>query len=81
VELTVHLECSRVAQVPKPAVSPISKSAAHGNTSARWEFNGSRIWKSAIQPTWKSALRGNFPETRGVDMAAKKTFADFEGSA
>jgi len=40
-----------VAQVSKPAVSPISKSAGREMT------NGPRVWKPAIQQTWKSALR------------------------
>ena len=39
-----------VAQVSKPAVSPISKSA--GRATSR----GQRVWKPAIQQTWKSAL-------------------------
>ncbi len=42
-----------VAQVSKPAVSPISKSAA--SESSR----GVRVWKPAIQQTWKSSLRNN----------------------
>src|SRR5437660_1460001 len=42
---------SDVAQVSKPAVSPISKSAA------RVMSCGSRVWKPAIQQTGKSALR------------------------
>ena len=41
---------SDVAQVSKPAVSPISKSAGRANS------NGARVWKPAIQQTWKSAL-------------------------
>ena len=45
-----------VAQVSKPAVSPICRSA--GATFLR----ALRIWKSAIQQTWKSAL----PMRRGV---------------
>src|SRR5580700_6927141 len=40
-----------VAQVSKPAVSPISKSAARATLCA------GRLWKPAIQQTWKSALR------------------------
>jgi len=40
-----------VAQVSKPAVSPISKSAA------RDVAGGSRVWKPATQQTWKSALQ------------------------
>src|SRR2546426_11666817 len=42
-----------VAQVSKPAVSPISKSAELGN--------GLRVWKPAIQQTWKSAPRKDIP--------------------
>jgi len=38
-----------VAQVSKPAVSPISKSARRPNA------HGSQVWKAAIQQTWKSA--------------------------
>ena len=41
-----------VAQVSKPAVSPISKSAG------RWTSCAGPVWKPAIQQTWKSALRG-----------------------
>ena len=40
-----------VAQVSKPAVSPISKSASRTTT------NDSQVWKPAIRQTWKSALR------------------------
>src|SRR5213080_1686385 len=42
---------SDVAQVSKPAVSPISKSAT------RVMSRGSRVWKPATQQTGKSALR------------------------
>ncbi|PYJ96812.1 MAG: hypothetical protein DME21_10440 [Verrucomicrobia bacterium] len=41
---------SDVAQVSKPAVSPISKSAA------RVMSRGSRVWKPATQQTGKSAI-------------------------
>jgi hypothetical protein len=40
-----------VAQVSKPAVSPISKSAWRAMSC------GLRVWKPAIQQTWKSALQ------------------------
>ena len=40
-----------VAQVSKPAVSPISKSAVRATSCAL------RVWKPAIQQTWKSALQ------------------------
>ena len=38
-----------VAQVSKPAVSPIFKSADRPATQ------GTQVWKPAIQQTWKSA--------------------------
>jgi hypothetical protein len=41
---------SKVAQVSKPAVSPISKSAGAQT------YQRSQVWKLAIQQTWKSAL-------------------------
>jgi hypothetical protein len=42
-----------VAQVSKPAVSPISKSAELANRL--------RVWKLAIQQTWKLFLFGMVP--------------------
>ncbi len=47
-----------VAQVSKPAVSPISKSAARASFEARPTANAARVWKPATQQTWKSALHG-----------------------
>lgn len=48
--ISASLRQTLVAQVSKPAVSPVSKSA--GATFLR----ALRIWESAIQQTWKSAL-------------------------
>ena len=45
-----------VAQVSKPAVSPISKSAARASFETRPTATATRVWKPAIQQTWKSAL-------------------------
>jgi len=48
-----------VAQVSKPAVSPISKSARRPTVPKHVEVSSApRVWKPAIQQTWKSALRG-----------------------
>jgi prepilin-type N-terminal cleavage/methylation domain-containing protein len=47
---TTHFGARRVAQVSKPAVSPISKSASRARTRSP------RVWKPATQQTWKSAL-------------------------
>src|SRR2546429_561663 len=44
-----------VAQVSKPAVSPISKSAARAMS------RGPRVWKPAIRQTGKSALQRSTP--------------------
>ena len=46
-----------VAQVSKPAVSPVSKPAAHRLFSTLGIFQASQVWKPSIQQTWKSALR------------------------
>jgi hypothetical protein len=45
-----------VAQVSKPAVSPISKSAGRRYFERVGLADGTRVWKPAIQQTWKSAL-------------------------
>jgi hypothetical protein len=45
-----------VAQVSKPAVSPISKSAARGDFKTLEGPFGVRVWKPAIQQTRRSAL-------------------------
>jgi len=45
-----------VAQVSKPAVSPISQSADHPKIKGAIGFNGPRVWKPAIPQTWKSAV-------------------------
>jgi hypothetical protein len=49
------MKLKSVAQVSKPAVSPISKSAGRARS------NDLRVWKPAIQQTWKSALRQKRP--------------------
>src|ERR1700689_4753092 len=49
-----------VAQVSKPAVSPISKSAGRDNFKRDGLADGARVWKPAIQQTWKSALPAGF---------------------
>jgi hypothetical protein len=46
-----------VAQVSKPAVSPISKSAWRVDSEHVELAGGLRVWKPAIQQTWKSALQ------------------------
>ncbi len=51
------LQRRQVAQVSKPAVSPISKSAGPGNLDALSDAERQRIWKSATQQTAKSALQ------------------------
>ena len=48
---------SRVAQVSKPAVSPISNRRDVRQADDVGRFQRLRIWKSATQPTWKSALQ------------------------
>jgi len=51
------LPVNPVAQVSKPAVSPISKSAGRGLV---WRFlmqQGTQVWKPAIPQTWESAVR------------------------
>jgi hypothetical protein len=55
-----------VAQVSKPAVSPISKSAE----LRKWW--GWRVEKSAIQQTWKSALLGLRRQPRCAFALKKK---------
>ena len=50
-----HLDIALVAQVSKPAGSPISKSADYPKFKGSPRFNGLRVWKPAIQQTWKSA--------------------------
>jgi len=45
-----------VAQVSKPAVSPISKSAGRGRHLRRCSMR-LRVWKPAIQQVWKPALQ------------------------
>jgi len=40
-----------VPQVSKPAVSPISKSAARGNAGRIGLADGQRVWQPAIQQT------------------------------
>ena len=46
-----------VLQVSKPAVSPISKSAACESGWRARTLHGSQVWKRAIQQTWKSAVQ------------------------
>jgi len=46
-----------VPQVSKPAVSPISKSAACETGWHVRTWQGTQVWKPAIQQTWKSAVR------------------------
>src|SRR3954468_14934580 len=45
-----------VAQVSKPAVSPISESACVENSGGRRLSEGLQLRKPAIQQTWNSAL-------------------------
>jgi hypothetical protein len=52
---TQRREGCHVAQVSKPAVSPISKSAWGARSC------GLRVWKPAIQQTWKSTRRRSAP--------------------
>jgi hypothetical protein len=57
-EFIFHIRIlSSVAQVSKPAVSPISKSAGRRNVERVEILTGRQVWKPAIQQTWKSALR------------------------
>ena len=63
--LLVLLAVNRlVAQVSKPAVSPISKSAGRRNVGRVGLANGMRVWKPAIQQTGKSALRAGIATSR-----------------
>jgi hypothetical protein len=53
-----RFDATVVAQVSKPAVSPISKSAERRNVARVGWADGTQVWKPATQQTWKSALQG-----------------------
>jgi hypothetical protein len=57
-----------VAQVSKPAVSPISESAACESGLRVRTLHGSQVWKPAKQQTWKSAVRGSIPDRCGLGI-------------
>jgi hypothetical protein len=54
-DLLMNPGAKLVAQVSKPAVSPISKSADRVGFGRANLSSGTRVWKPAIQQTWKSA--------------------------
>src|SRR6266480_7650338 len=64
---------SDVAQVSKPAVSPISKSAA------RVMSRGWQVWKPATQQTGKSALQRSTPGAAPAPMFGTSAKAGCDG--
>jgi hypothetical protein len=65
------MERLAVAQVSKPAVSPLSKSADRGLSDGVRLVDGSQVWKPAAQQTGKSALPG-LRSLRAGDFAVTK---------